>query len=576
MSTATSGQAATAVRDKQPAYLAILNSDWLLVVLPVASIALWTAGLAGVDPRSMNSLGLVSLLGPTNVLALLLLAAGLIVGLYRDVRERFLALQLVTFVALIHATPAVLYGTVRYAWAWKHVGIVDYILRHGAVDPTINVSNVYHNWPGFFAGSALLTSFVGRQDLLTIASWAPFVFNLINLVVLRFVLRGLTEDKRLIWLSLWFFFLINWVGQDYFSPQAMAYVLYLACIGLLIRGVTGWARLTLFIVLASAIAVSHQLTPIMLFVAVTGLVVLRRTSGWYLPVIACVVPVAWALTFARSYAVPAVSDLLETFGKPLQNADETLQRATVGNLAQGLVVWGGRSVVALAVIVALVGVWRSWRNHTVQWTALILMLLPGALLVITGFDGEILFRVMLFAAPFIAFNAATAIVPQGDRQAPREMLAGVAILTVLFLPGFLLGYYGKERQNYFTPGEVQAAAWVSENAKPGSLLVEGSRNYPSQFRNYENFSYVPIDREPQGSWEAVIADPAGVLSDWLGDPRYADSYVLITRSQEIEVDAQGPMPAGSLQSIESALRRSSEFHVALDTGDATVFVLRAR
>jgi len=352
--------------------------------------------------------------------------------------------------------------------------------------------------------------------------------------------------------------------------------LYLACIGLLIRGVTGWARLTLFIVLASAIAVSHQLTPIMLFVAVTGLVVLRRTRGWYLPVIACVVPVAWALTFARSYAVPAVSDLLETFGKPLQNADETLQRATVGNLAQGLVVWGGRSVVALAVIVALVGVWRSWRNHTVQWTALILMLLPGALLVITGFDGEILFRVMLFAAPFIAFNAATAIVPQGDRQAPREMLAGVAILTVLFLPGFLLGYYGKERQNYFTPGEVQAAAWVSENAKPGSLLVEGSRNYPSQFRNYENFSYVPIDREPQGSWEAVIADPAGVLSDWLGDPRYADSYVLITRSQEIEVDAQGPMPAGSLQSIESALRRSSEFHVALDTGDAAVFVLGAR
>jgi hypothetical protein len=67
-----------------------------------------------------------------------------------------------------------------------------------------------------------------------------------------------------------------------------------------------------------------------------------------------------------------------------------------------------------------------------------------------------------------------------------------------------------------------------------------------------------------------------VLSDWLADPRYTDSYVLITRSQEIEVDAQGPMPARSLQSIESALRRSPEFQVALDTGDATVLVLRAR
>ena len=117
---------------------------------------------------------------------------------------------------------------------------MDYILRHGAVDPMINVSAIYHNWPGFFAGSALLTAFAGRENLLTIASWAPFAFNLMNLVVLRFVLRGLTQDKRLVWLSLWFFFLINWVGQDYFSPQAMAYVLYLACIGLLIRGVTGW------------------------------------------------------------------------------------------------------------------------------------------------------------------------------------------------------------------------------------------------------------------------------------------------------------------------------------------------
>jgi hypothetical protein len=67
-----------------------------------------------------------------------------------------------------------------------------------------------------------------------------------------------------------------------------------------------------------------------------------------------------------------------------------------------------------------------------------------------------------------------------------------------------------------------------------------------------------------------------VLSEWLSDPRYADGYVLITRSQEIEVDAHGPMPAGSLQSIESALRRSPEFSVAIDTGDATVFVLRAR
>ena len=566
---------ASTSRDRRPIYLAILNSDWLLILLPLASIALWVWGLFGANPRDMDDLGLLSLFGPTNVVALVLLAAGVIVGLQKRASEGLLALQLVTFLALIHATPAVLYGTVRYAWAWKHVGIVDYILRHGAVDPMINVSSIYHNWPGFFAGSALLTAITGRENLLTIATWAPFVFNLLNLVVLRFVLRGFTDDKRLIWLSLWFFFLINWVGQDYFSPQAMAYVLYLACVGVVIRGAPGWRRTMLFTLFAAAIAVSHQLTPIMLFITVTGLVVLRRTRGWYLPIIAFVVPLAWALTVARSYAVPAFSDFLATFGQPFHNANETLENATVNNFAQGLVVWGGRSVIALSAMVALIGVWRCWRNRDLQLTAVILMILPGTLLVITGFDGEILFRATLFAAPFIAFNAATAVIPPVGGRLRGQTLAAIAVVTALFFPGFLLGYYGKERQNYFTLAEVQAAAWVSDHARPGSLLVEGSRNYPSQFSNYENFTYVPIDREPRDSWSAIVADPAGVLADWLRNPRYADSYVLITRSQGIEVDAHGPMPRGSLPAIETALRRSPQFQVALETGDATVFVLRS-
>jgi hypothetical protein len=570
------GTGAAAVEDKRQIHRAVLESDRLLLALPITSITLWFLGLARADPQAMSDWGLLSLLGPANAASLVLLAAGVIIALHRGVRERLLALQLVTFLALIHAAPAILYGTLRYSWAWKHVGIVDYILRHGSVDPMINVSPIYQNWPGFFAASALLTQFAGRENLLTIASWAPFVFNLINLIVLRFALRGLTQDKRLVWLSLWFFFLINWVGQDYFSPQAMAYVLYLACMGLLIRGVTGWTRITLFALFVTAIAVSHQLTPIMLFIAVTGLVVLRQTPGWYLPIITAVVPLAWALTAARPYTFANFPDLIATFGQLLKNTNESLEKVSIRNLAQAAVVWGGRSVVVVSAIVAIIGVWRCWRNRTLQVAAALLMALPALLVVITGFGGEVLLRAFLFAAPFVAFNAATAIIPQIDGRidAAKSTLV-TAVLTAVLLPGFLLGYYGKERENYFTPAEVEATRWVSEHARPGSMLVEGSRNYPAQFRNYENFTYVPIDREPQESWSAIVANPTGVLSEWLRDPRYADSYVLITRSQEIEVDAHGPMPVGSLQSIESALRRSPEFSVAMDTGDATVFVLRS-
>jgi hypothetical protein len=550
------------------------QGGWLALVPPLAAVV-WILGFVGTDPAEMGTFGLVSLFSAASIAALLLLVGGFLASLYRNKREWVLALHLVTYILLVHGTPAVLYGTLRYSWAYKHVGIVDYILRTGTVDPTIGVGAIYHNWPGFFATSALLTSLAGSPDALRIATWAPVAFNLMNLVVLRYVYRGLTRNKRLIWLGLFFFFTINWVGQDYFSPQAMAYVLYLACIGLLIRR----ARLRMhqlipFAVIVAVVGASHQITPMMLLLAVTALVALRRTSGWYLPVLGGLLVAAWAFTAARSYTLPNITELVVGLGRPVANANETLEKtATIVAGSQQVVIWGGRGVVAVATAVALLGAWRSWRVRGLRVTAILLMALPGVLVLMTGFGGEVLFRAFLFAAPFIAFLAAAACLPRDGRGFGWTNLVVTALLTAVLLPGFLLSYYGKERQNYFTPAEVSAVTWVQDHARPGSLLVEGSRNYPTQFRNYERFTYVPIDREPEGSWREVLAEPVDKLDDWLSDPRYTDAYILITRSQKIAVDEQGSMPWGALDDLERELRRSPDFRIAYDSGDAVVFVL---
>ena len=39
--------------------------------------------------------------------------------------------------------------------------------------------------------------------------WAPVVFNLLNILALRFLFRALTGSRRLVWLSLWLFFITN-------------------------------------------------------------------------------------------------------------------------------------------------------------------------------------------------------------------------------------------------------------------------------------------------------------------------------------------------------------------------------
>ncbi|MDI3329106.1 MAG: hypothetical protein QJR09_00015 [Micrococcus sp.] len=565
-------KARTSASLPRPSGRALSRRNLVFLVVPFAAVLLWILGFLGADPRNMGQLGLLSLFNVAIVSGLVLLIGGFLYSLYRTRPGWVLGTYLVTYIALIHGTPPLLYGTLRYAWAYKHVGIVDYILRTGSVDTSIDVGQIYHNWPGFFAGSALLTSLAGQPDALQIAGWAPLAFNLMNLLVLRYVFRGMTRNRSLVWLALLFFFLINWVGQDYFSPQALAFVLYLGLIGLLIRQSTHSTYLVPFTVIVATLAVSHQITPLMMLFAVSALVATRRARGWYLPLVAFAIVAAWALTGARDYTLTNLQELVTEFGDPVGNADQTLDKAAAFSGAEWQVVWGGRFTVIGASAVALLGLGRRSRSRDLRVIATVLMILPTLLVLTTGFGGEVLFRAFLFAAPFIAFLAADACLPRSSPGFPLVSLFTAAVTAVLVVPGFLLGYYGKERQNYFTPAEVQTAAWLGAHAQPGSLLVEGSTNYPTRFLDYEKFTYVPMNREPGDTTMELLADPAGKLAEWLNNPQYTDAYVLLSRGQFPAVDTLS-MPEGSLEQIEFALRQSKSFRIAFETPDAVVFTL---
>ena len=70
------------------------------------------------------------------------------------------------------------------------------------------------------------------------------------------------------------------------------------------------------------------------------------------------------------------------------------------------------------------------------------------------------------------------------------------------------------------PTRWPRAEYLYEHAPRGSLLIEGTRNYPGQFKNYERFDYVTLSREPRGLARASSSrDPVGGLRDVDGDPR---------------------------------------------------------
>ena len=110
-----------------------------------------------------------------------------------------------------------------YPWVYKHVGVVEYIDLHGRLDASVDI---YQNWPAFFTLSAWFGRVAGTRPL-EYAAWAQVFFNACNLVLLRYVFGSLSRDVRLVWTAVFVFFSANWVAQDYFSPQAFAFMLSL-------------------------------------------------------------------------------------------------------------------------------------------------------------------------------------------------------------------------------------------------------------------------------------------------------------------------------------------------------------
>lgn len=62
-----------------------------------------------------------------------------------------------------------------------------------------------------------------------------------------------------------------------------------------------------------------------------------------------------------------------------------------------------------------------------------------------------------------------------------------------------------------------------------------------------------------------------VFTRWPDNNQYAASYLFITHSQKVAVDAVGSMPVGSLDIIEQVLLQSPKFKMIYSNQDAKIF-----
>ncbi|WP_338495750.1 hypothetical protein [Streptomyces sp. SJL17-4] len=586
---------ATAVRGRLAT--ALRSPDALNLVPLLVAGALWLSALPGIDFRSMDEFGLLDRFPLTFYAALAVLTCGFVITLRRaGTAPLWPATYCAAMLVALKAPPAILYDTVRYAWASKHDAIISRLLDQGTVHPGTELSggmSAYDQWPGFFSLDAALVRAFGVDAAASFINWAPVALGLLTVPVLILVYRTFSDDWRLVWTGVWIFQLANWVGQDYLSPQGFSYLLYLTVFAVVVRhfvlpGSAGRLRdratldpaaaavppptttrqravAVLFLVpIIATINASHQLTPVMLCASLFALCLTRRYRNLGLLAVTGLIMLVWNLTMGRELFLDTLGTLREKAGDLLGNSRPGFAGDPTG---PGPELVGSANILMVLALGGLAAAAVLLRRRLVR-SALPLLLTAAAplpMFAVNDYGGEMIFRVYLFGLPGAAFFAAAALVPAAGAAsraaavARRTAAVALPLTLVAMLAGFLPSYYGKEGMHYAPPGETALTRRAFDRAPDGALILAATGAFADSYYRYDHYERWFFTEQEVDENLRMLKDPAGYLAG--GIPTGRPAYVILTPTQGEAVIGEGYLPEGGFDRVGEALKASPLFAV---------------
>jgi hypothetical protein len=418
------------------------------VLLPVA-LCLWGAGVTLTHPAHLGSYGLPQALPPTLYagLAVAVLSAVVELGQRRCSTPR-LACHAVALVVMLYGIAPLIYADGRYEWLYKTIGPVQYISAKGQLNRSIDI---YQNWPGFFALASWFDKVAGVASPLAYVKWAQLAFELAALPLLYLNYSALALTHRQRWIAIFLYFASNWIGQDYFSPQALGTVLSLGIMAIALRwmyagnlpareypgspdarsrprGAAGarflrrsrlWGPLCALLLCYFVLVYTHELSPYMLAVQLGMLAIFRLIKPRWLPLILMAIAVAYLgprLAFVNSHY-----GLLSSIGDFFSNAAPPAFSATSIPVGQHFI---ERCAEALSLgiwVLAAVAAWHYRRAGKAVLALVLLAYSPVLLLGLQAYGHEGILRVYLFSLPWSAALVAHILSPSRVRQAEPHL-----------------------------------------------------------------------------------------------------------------------------------------------------------
>ncbi|HEY4276758.1 MAG TPA: hypothetical protein VGM91_00990 [Conexibacter sp.] len=549
--------------------------------------------LARGDPDAVGDLGLISAI-PLVVFACLgLLSASFVLVLRATpLRRSLLAAHVLVLLLLLHGAPSLLEQEPRFATAWLHAGFVDQIAQTGQTLPGLDAR---FNWPGFFAGAAVLLRGIGIDDPAQVLRWAPLLFVLLALAPVYLIASSFTRDARIPWLALWLFVPADWVGQDYFSPQALGFTLFLAFMVVLLRWF-GPARqalavrtrpslaaesssrasptapaqaglIALLMLLYGAMVWSHQLTPYFAVAATTALVLLGACRMRTLPLLLAVIAIAFVSYLAVPYWSGHLGDIFGGVGKLGSTVSSNVADRVA--VASGTYQWVPRTRILMTVAVwalTLLGAGMLWWHGRRVLPLLSLVVVPYSVLALQSYGGEVLLRAYIFALPFAAVLMGTALVRVVDVNVNVAAAVVLPLLTLVLCAGFYVARFGNEAFEMVRPGEVAALKQLYRSAPPGATFASLDSNVPWRFTGIERYDYATLPIGPRAPTGGYLERVRRLLA---GNPD--GGYLVITHGQIESARLVRGVPPRQVVELERRLDRDPGFTPVYRDRDARVY-----
>ncbi len=544
------------------------RTERISVLLTAVAVLLWLHSILSAK-LEIGFYGLIHGLPVTFFVALAFLTvASAILWVSSERHGKLLCLQLLVFISALWLIPVITGGSPPFVdHEYRVLGMVDYIVRQGHFDPTVLW---YQAWPGAFIISAMAFK-VGSIDLEPVLGMFPFFMQLLYLLPLYLFLKNTLGEARsnYCWAGAWLFYLANWIGQDYFGPQAIALFLLLTLLAL-VTSASVWKKdskspifLGLVVLVFAALAITHLLTALAALCILVAIWLVKRSKTMALAVVLCLLlVVCWdsigAERFIMNRVFPAPGS--ESPGAFVVDPGAVTGREVTGHFT------GSESHVAVAItrlpfsaMFALIGVagvvlvLLVKRKLGAAIPILAIALAPLLLLPL-AYGQELLHRLYLFAlAPMAYFGAELLSTKK------RELTFIFCLSLIIGVPLHVVAHYGNEAMDYFSPGDVAGLHFFHDNTSEG--YVTGA--WPmGEVKNVERYRLIGFSR-------LSLQNDVVVVEGQLDEE--SPHYIAISR-QDREFYRFFLDDPGFIEELELNLNNSADHNLIYLNADVSLYV----